>query len=134
MTNQTQSRSKTAVSGALFTLIAVLVVAGVGLVLHSASGDSNGRVIAKSVGTIDTPKGTMNHAVIELGVYPDSLNSGAHGNDGGSHPGYVSYGPSNHIVLPANSLITMTIKGYDSGEQLNNAYLDRKSTRLNSSH
>ena len=125
MTNQTQSRSKTAVSGALFTLIAVLVVAGVGLVLHSASGDSNGRVIAKSVGTIDTPKGTMNHAVIELGVYPDSLNSGAHGNDGGSHPGYVSYGPSNHIVLPANSLITMTIKGYDSGEQLNNAYFGK---------
>ena len=67
----------------------------------------------------------MPHASLTLGVYADAISSGAHGKDGGPFPNYVSYGPATHLILPAHSLITITIKGYDGGEQLANAYFGR---------
>lgn len=120
-----KSNGRTFLSASLSLILGVGVVCGVGYTLHSASDDGRAPVVAKVIGQVDTPKGKMNHATVELGVYADSESSGAHGDGGGSHPGYVSYGPSNKIVLPANSLITITIKGYDGGESLNTPFFGR---------
>jgi len=119
MQSVAKGSSKVLLSATLSVLLGVGVVAGVGYKLNSASDDGRAPVVATMAGNIDTPKGNMPHAIVELGVYPDSLSSGAHGADGGSHPGYVTYGPSNVIVVPAHSLVTITIKGYDGGETLN---------------
>ena len=117
--------ARKALGGLLFVLVGVGVVAGVGLYLHSASADPQPALIATPLGTTDTPQGKMNSASIELSVFPDSASSNNVQNANGSHPGYVTYGPSTHLVLPAHSLIKMTIKGYDGGEKLNNAYFAR---------
>lgn len=125
MESTVQGSSKTIISATLSVLLAVGVVASVGFTLHGASDDGRAPVVAKIIEQVDTPKGKMNHATLELGVYADSESSGAHGEGGGSHPGYVSYGPSNNIVIPAHSLVTITIKGYDGGETLNTPFFGK---------
>ena len=107
--------------GALTTvIIGVAVIAGVGTYVANAKNDS--RVLAATpAGTMDTPQGTLPHATLSIAVYPDSM-SGAHGKDGGAHPGYVSYGPVTNFEVPAHSVITMTVTNYDGGESLNNDF------------
>ena len=88
--------SKVLLSATLSVLLGVGVVAGVGYTLNKASDDGRAPIIATMAGNIDTPKGNMPHAIATLSVYADAESSGgAHGPDGGSHPGYVTYGPSN---------------------------------------
>lgn len=117
--------AKKLLGGLLFVLIGIAAVAGVGLFLHSASGDPQPILVATPMGSVDSPQGKMNGASIELSVYADSESSNNIQNKEGSRAGYVTYGPSTHLQLPANSLITMTIKGYDGGEKLNNTFFSR---------
>jgi len=58
---------------------------------------------------------------MELATYPDSL-AGEHGPGGGSQPDWVSYGPTTNLSVPAHSLVTITIKQYDSGGKITNPY------------
>jgi len=117
--------AKKLLGGVLFVLVGVAAVAGVGLFLHSASADPQPILVATPLGSVDSPQGKMNGASIELSVFADSESSNNIQNKEGSRPGYVTYGPSTHLQLPANSLITMTIKGYDGGEKLNNTFFSR---------
>ncbi|MEI7549551.1 MAG: hypothetical protein WCJ91_03655 [Actinomycetes bacterium] len=117
--------AKKLLGGVLFVLVSVAVVAGVGLYLHSASADPQPPLFATAMGMTDTPQGKMNTASIELSVFADSASSNNIQNANGSHPGFVTYGPSTHLVLPAHSLIKMKIYGYDGGEKLNNPYFAR---------
>ena len=48
--------------------------------------------------------------------------AGEHGASGGPHPGWVSYGPSTNLHVPAHALVTVTIQQYDSGEAITNPY------------
>lgn len=113
-------------SAAITLVIGLGAVLGMGWYLHAQTAAVETTLSATVVGTVETPMGTMPHATIEMSVYADSASSeGAHGPDGGPFPGFVSYGPANHLILPANSMITMTIKGYDGGEELNHAYFGR---------
>ncbi len=101
-------------------LLGAAVVFGIASFLH-VSNLQNVPVVAEVRGTAQTAQGVLPHAFIALSTYPDSL-AGEHGPSGGSHPDWVSYGPSTDISLPAHSLVTMTITQYDSGEVLNNPY------------
>lgn len=72
-------------------------------------------------GTAQTAEGPVPHAFLELQTWPDSM-AGPHGKDGGPHPDWVSYGPSTHLVLPAHSLVTVTVRQYDSGGEITNHF------------
>ena len=98
----------------------VLVVVLVGTTLALA-GTTPGLLNATIKGTAQTPVGVLPHAFMELATYPDSL-AGEHGVGGGSEPDWVSYGPTTNLSVPAHSLVTVTIKQYDSGGTITNPY------------
>lgn len=72
-------------------------------------------------GTAETPQGNVPHAYLELQTWPDSM-AGPHGEDGGANPDWVTYGPTTHLVLPAHSLVTVTIRQYDTGGEITNHF------------
>lgn len=95
-------------------------VAATGFVLSSA-GATPGLLRATVNGTANTSQGVLPHAFLNLDTYPDSA-AGAHGADGGAHPDWVTYGPTSNLSVPAHSLVTITIKQYDSGGTITNPY------------
>ena len=105
---------------------ATVVVAGgvfvalTGTIL-STSGAQAKPLHATVNGTAQTTVGTLPHAFLDLATYPDSM-AGEHGSDGGTHPDWVSYGPTTDLRAPAHALVTITIKQYDTGGSLNNPY------------
>jgi hypothetical protein len=92
------------------------VVAVVGLILHTSQWHQP-ILRARVSGTVQTDRGTLPHAFLSLATYPDSQ-AGEHGPGGGDHPDWVSYGPSTNLEVPAHSVVTITIRQYDSGEEL----------------
>ncbi len=105
----------------LTTVLAGAVAVALGGAALASQNDDQAVLTARTVGTAQTAAGTVPHAVLDLQVWPDSM-AGPHGKDGGPHPDWVTYGPTTNLVLPAHSLITMTIKQYDSGETITNPY------------
>jgi len=119
-------KSQSIFSAVATIVLGVLVVTGVGVALHHSSADPQPKEYATINGTIVGPDGkTYPHAYLTDGVYPDPINSKAHGNcatcDGG-HPTWPSYGPYTHFVLPSHSYVTITLMVYDSGVSLNTPY------------
>jgi len=107
--------------GALGTVIlGAAVIAGIGTYVASAKNDSR-VLVATPAGTISTPNGTMPHYTLDLSAYPDSM-AGSHGASGGPHPDWVTYGPVTNFQVPAHSVITITIKQYDSGDRITNDF------------
>lgn len=111
----------------VFLLITIIVgvgfVSGVGWYFSQASPDNTLPVeAAKVVGTVDTPQGQMQHAVLELSSWADSIAAGCHGEDGGQHPDWVTFCPTTDFELPANSLVTIRVSQYDGGEVITNPY------------
>jgi hypothetical protein len=104
----------------IVVLVGVLVVVLVGTTLARA-GTTPGLINAAVKGTAQTPVGVLPHAFLELATYPDSL-AGEHGPGGGSHPDWVSYGPTTNLSVPAHSLVTVTIRQYDTGGTITNPY------------
>lgn len=106
--------------------VATVVIAGLvfvsltGTVLWKAGAESK-PLRATVNGTAQTSQGTMPHAFMELSTYPDSM-AGEHGSNGGTHPDWVSYGPTSDLRVPAHALVTITIKQYDGGETITNPY------------
>ncbi|MGO9080089.1 MAG: hypothetical protein ACLQDY_13760 [Streptosporangiaceae bacterium] len=96
------------------------VVTLTGFVL-SATNSPPAQLSASVRGYVSTPAGRMPHAFISLATYPDSM-AGEHGKNGGAHPDWVSYGPTTNLKVPAHSLVTMTIRQYDSGGPIYNSY------------
>jgi hypothetical protein len=98
-----------------------LVVLGITGFALSSRGPNSDRLDAHVVGTVQTAQGTLKHATLNLETWPDSM-AGPHGSSGGAHPDWVSYGPSTNLHVPAHSLVTVTIKQYDTGEAITNPY------------
>jgi hypothetical protein len=130
MASSTMTPSKRLASALIGSLIGVLVVAGVGFTLHAKSKDPHGVLKATpSSETIDLNGKTYKKATIQMGVYADNAQEAevagdlklAHENK----QDWVHYGPSTHLILPANTYITMTIRSYDGGEELNNPYFGK---------
>ena len=110
----------------LFLLLTIVIgvgfVALTGTYFSRASADNTLPVeSAKSVGIVDTPRGKMPHAMLEISSWPDSM-GGCHGEDGGAHSDWVTFCPTTDFQLPAHSLVTIRVKQYDGGEVITNAY------------
>jgi hypothetical protein len=119
-------KARTAIGALLTVALGLAVVAGVGFTLHKVSADPQPKLYATKIGTMVAADGkTYNHFTIADSVYPDPINSKAHGTcatcDGG-HPTWPSYGPFTDFVLPSNSYITVTLTVYDGGIKLNSPY------------
>ena len=111
------------------------VIAGIGTYVAAAKNDS-GSIMATSAGSFTAPDGkTYPHYTLTMNTYPNSTFGGHHGEDGGAHPDWVSYGAAGpygeplrdaktgtNFVVPAHSAVTITIWQYDSGETLNNDF------------
>ena len=115
------SGGKRLTSAVAFLFLGVAVVATVGFTLHSVSADSQKKAYATVNGTATVNGQTLKHAFISESVFPDDTSGRANGvNRNNSHP--WPFYTEEHLVLPAHSLITMTLKVYDGGEQLNHNY------------
>lgn len=109
------------VVGLVMTFGAAAVVLGITAFGLSSTGPNATRLDARVVGTAQTAHGSVKHATLKLATYPDSL-AGEHGASGGAHPGWVSYGPSTNLHVPAHSVVTVTIDQYDGGEKITNPW------------
>ena len=108
---------------ALTVVLGVVVVGVVGGLLSWASPQSQFPVQSAEVrGTADTPKGVMPHAFLEISSWADSMAGNCHGDGGGAEPDWVTFCPTTNFQLPANSLITITVKQYDGGEVITNPF------------
>jgi hypothetical protein len=79
---------------------------------------------ATPAGTVDTPQGTLPHATMELSIFPNTSAQypGPSGTTNGfiemnqvtQEEGWPFYWPSTSLKLPAHTVVTMTVKQYDS--------------------
>jgi hypothetical protein len=112
--------ARMAVGAAGTVLVGAAVVAATGLILSSAGAQAS-PLSATVTGTAQTSQGVLPHAFLNIATYPDSA-QGVHGKDGGAHPDWVTYGPTSNFRVPAHSLVTVTIKQYDTGDVITNPY------------
>jgi hypothetical protein len=107
--------------------IALILFAGVGLLFHAQAYSSPaGTEAATGDGTSTVNGVTMKHVTLNFNTYPDASGSvnGVPIHPGGN-PAWPTYGPTNQYQVPAHSLVTVTIRQYDSGGALNNAWFDK---------
>jgi hypothetical protein len=112
---------------AVVLVVALIIFAGVGLLFHAQTYASPvGTEVAKPAGTSTVNGVTMKHVTLAFNTYPDASGSvnGVAIHPGGN-PSWPSYGPSNQYQVPAHSLVTVTIRQYDSGGALNNPWFDK---------
>ena len=120
--------TKRTASAIIAVALGIAVVGTLGLSLHKISADPQGKLYAKpEAGTINVNGKDYPKASIEMGVYAD--NGQAEEDKSGlavvNKRDWVHFGPKTHLVLPANTYITMTIRAYDGGEKLNNAFFGK---------
>jgi hypothetical protein len=90
------------------------VIAGIFLGLRSAQG------LGYEPGVLQATKTGPNSATLNLSSYPDSMV--CHADAGKPQINWVTYCPSTTWEVPANSLITVVIKQYDSASGLYNDF------------
>jgi hypothetical protein len=128
MSEKTMTGTKRTASAIIAVALGIAVVGTLGLSLHKLSADPQGKLVAKpEAGTINVNGKDYPKATIEMGVYAD--NGQAEEDKSGlavvNKNDWVHFGPATHLVLPANTYITMTIRAYDGGEKLNNAFFGK---------
>ena len=112
-------------------LVGVLVVAGSVWALSLAQ-EEPAYLEATVVGTAQTPQGELPHATLELSIFPNTsaeypgprgaVNQLIENNPVEQTEGWPFYWPSTSLQLPANSLITITVKQYDGATTVWNNY------------
>lgn len=114
--------------GLLATFVVALIgFAGVAAFFMSQDYTSpnypNGVQVAKSMGTEVVNGQSVPHVSLAFDTYPDSTGTvnGKPIHPSGN-PGWPAYGMSNDYQVPAHSLVTVTVRQYDSGEPLNNPW------------
>jgi len=112
---------------AITLVVALAIFVGVGLLFRAQTYTSPaGTEVAKVVGTSTVDGVSMKHVTLAFNTYPDA--SGSHNGvpvHPGGNPSWPSYGPTNQYQVPAHSLVTVTIRQYDSGGSLNNPWFDK---------
>ncbi|HEU0002593.1 MAG TPA: hypothetical protein VFQ36_16925 [Ktedonobacteraceae bacterium] len=93
------------------------IVAGIALALRSDEG------IGSNPDVLQATKTGPNSATLNLSTFPDSMV--CHSDAPNPEIGWVSYCPSTTWELPANSLITVVIKQYDSASGLYNDFFQK---------
>jgi hypothetical protein len=112
---------------AITLVVALAIFVGVGLLFRSQTYTSPaGTEVAKVVGMSTVNGESIKHVTLAFNTYPDASGSvnGVPIHPGGN-PSWPSYGPTNVYQVPAHSLVTVTIRQYDSGGALNNPWFDK---------
>lgn len=113
-----------AIVGAVLTVVVgAVVVAGVAVAVASSQA-SQPRLRASRDGWMDVGGHRLAHYTLSLATFPDSLFGSVHGSGGGSHPDWVSYSNDN-LSVPSHSVLTVTVRQYDTGGTPNNAFFAR---------
>ncbi|MGZ4629625.1 hypothetical protein [Oryzihumus sp.] len=107
--------------GASATVLGGVVAVGVVGTSLAHSAPTPPPLRATVQGMANTPQGQLPHAFLTLQTWPDNM-AGPHGKDGGAQPGWVTYGPTTNLSVPAHSLVTVTIQQYDTGGEITNPY------------
>jgi len=105
-------------------LIAALALVGVALLFHTQYYTSPaGTLVATPDGTATVNGKTLQHVTLDFNTYPDSTGmvNGKPIHPSGN-PGWPAYGPTNQFQIPADALVTVTVRQYDSGGSLNNPF------------
>lgn len=110
--------------GAVLTVVGGAVVVVVTVMLLQMLAARQPTLRAASMGIVQTSTGPLVKASLTLSTYPDSM-AGEHGAGGGPHPGWVSYGSSTNLWVPAHALVTVTIKSYDTATALRDSFYAR---------
>lgn len=119
--------------GALFTVVAGALVVVALIATLGNQGAMPPAVHAAAAGTTQTSAGPLKHVTVHLQTLPASPYTDpawlkAHGGDTGPYPGpaphedWVMYWPTTHIIVPAHSLVTVTITNWDSKTALINDF------------
>lgn len=146
--------SKYVTAAATIVLTALIILGIVGILNHYGYHFKH-TVSAAAAGTVTTAQGTVNHVYLTVETFPADPNtdpgglstfkaqeskaeSGSNGSSGpgrseqniqfpgpSAHPDWVTYWPTTQFVVPAHSLVTMTILNWDSQTPLLNDYYAR---------
>jgi hypothetical protein len=117
-------------------VVAFVAIAGVAVFFISETYTSpnfpNGVQVATPLGTTVVNGQSVPHVALKFNTYPDSTGTvdGKPVHPSGN-PGWPAYGPSNEFQVPAHSLVTMTIRQYDSGGTLNNPWFGKVHGTIN---
>ena len=107
-------------------IVGVVVVAGSAL---AAKGDSHepAVLVATVVGKAQTPEGELTHATLDLSIFPGATDAQPAPQtgifSGEATLGGPFYNPSTSLQVPAHSLVTVTVKQYDTGGEIYNPFL-----------
>jgi hypothetical protein len=93
------------------------LIAGVVLILRSDAG------VGYETDVLQATKTGPNSATLDIATFPDSMV--CHADAPSPEIGWVTYCPSTNWELPANSVITVTIKQYDSASGLYNDFFSK---------
>ncbi|HEX3565377.1 MAG TPA: hypothetical protein VHU17_08390 [Acidimicrobiales bacterium] len=105
-------------------MIALVALGIVAYLFHAQAYQSPaGTLVAKSVGSATVNGQTLQHVSLAFNTYPDSTGmiNGQPIHPGGN-PDWPAYGPTNQFQVPAHTLVSVTIRQYDSGGSLNNPF------------
>ena len=109
-------------------VVAFLAIGGIALFFMSQTYTSpnyaNGVQVATSLGTTVVNGSTVQHVALKFDTYPDSTGTvGGKQIHPSGNPDWPAYGMTNQYQVPAHSLVTVTVRQYDSGGALNNPWL-----------
>ena len=93
------------------------IIAGIFFSLRSAQG------LGYDPDVLQATKTASNSATLDLSTFPDSMV--CHSDAGNPQINWVTYCPSTTFEVPANSLITVVIKQYDSASGLYNDFFQK---------
>jgi len=108
----------------LTAAVAIVAFVVVALLFHSQVYTSPvGTLVATPAGTATVDGKTLQHVTLAFNTYPDSTGmvNGKPIHPSGN-PGWPAYGPTNQFQIPADALVTVTVRQYDSGGALNNPF------------
>ena len=109
-------------SGFVLGLVASLIL-GFGILAGVFFGLRSAAALGYEPGVARANKTGANSATLELSTFPDS--HVCHSDDNTPEIDWVSYCPTTSLEVPANSIITVVIKNYDSGSTLVNNYFQQ---------
>jgi hypothetical protein len=100
--------------------LVVTIILGFGIVAGVWLGLSSVQGLGYEPATLQATKTGPNSATLEIAAYPDG--GVCHSNEGVPQVNWVTYCPTTAFEVPANSLITVVIKQYDTPTGLYNDF------------
>jgi hypothetical protein len=107
-------------SSAFVIGIVTSIILGFGIVAVVALGLRSAQGLGYEPGVLQANKTGPNSATLEIAAYPDG--GVCHSNEGAPQVNWVTYCPTTAFEVPANSLITVVIKQYDTPTGLYNDF------------